>query len=150
MPDYRDQVDALASLMEEFGLTEATLTAEGFNVAFRRTLKKPSAVGASEAQEDQASQYPTVLQPTLFAEPSKPKGTPVASPMNGIFYISPSPSAPPFVRVGDTVTAGQVVGLIEAMKVFNEIPSPASGNVLEIVAESGSIVQPGDVLLYIG
>jgi acetyl-CoA carboxylase biotin carboxyl carrier protein len=70
--------------------------------------------------------------------------------MNGIFYASPSPASPQFVKEGETIQAGQVVGLIEAMKVFNEIPSTVSGVVLKLVAETGAVVQPGDVLLYVG
>ena len=69
--------------------------------------------------------------------------------MNGIFYSSPSPTAPPFVRVGEHVVAGQVVALIEAMKVFNEITASTSGEISKIVAEQGQVVQPGDPLVYI-
>ncbi len=75
---------------------------------------------------------------------------PVNSPMTGIYYTAPSPSAPPFVKEGDTVTADQVVGLIEAMKVFNEIVAPISGTVLKLTAKNGDIVNPGEPLLYIG
>jgi acetyl-CoA carboxylase biotin carboxyl carrier protein len=70
--------------------------------------------------------------------------------MNGIYYGAPSPGSKPFVTEGEVITAGQVVGLIEAMKVFNEIPSPVSGTVLKINVESGAVVQPGEPLLYIG
>ena len=70
--------------------------------------------------------------------------------MTGIYYASPNPSSPPFAKVGDEVIAGQTIGLIEAMKVFNEIPSPVSGTVLSITSASGDLVQNGDVLLYIG
>ena len=70
--------------------------------------------------------------------------------MTGIYYAGSNPSSPPFAKEGDTVTAGQVIGLIEAMKVFNEIPSPVSGTVLEVVAQSGQLVNPGDILMYIG
>lgn len=70
--------------------------------------------------------------------------------MTGIYYGSPSPSSPPYVKEGDNVTAGQVVGLIEAMKVFNEIHATVSGTVKKVVAESGAIVNPGDPLIYIG
>ncbi|RYG32121.1 hypothetical protein EON81_21385, partial [bacterium] len=79
-----------------------------------------------------------------------PKGTPITSPMNGIFYNAPSPGSPPFVKEGDTVQAGQTVGLIEAMKVFNEIPSPLSGTVLKTVAITGEVVELGGTLLLIG
>jgi acetyl-CoA carboxylase biotin carboxyl carrier protein len=74
----------------------------------------------------------------------------VSSPMTGIYYSAPSPNAPEFVKEGDSVTAGQVVGLIEAMKVFNEITATTSGKVLKLVAANGALVQPGDPLLYIG
>lgn len=70
--------------------------------------------------------------------------------MTGLYYSSPSPGAAPFVAEGDTVSAGQIVGLIEAMKVFNEIVSPVSGTVLSIVANNGQLVQPGEPLLYVG
>ena len=135
--------------MEEFRLNEASLTIEGFHIAFRRFLANPSSP-AHEPTEDEAGQVPVVAQPARPLDPPKPAGTPIASPMTGIFYASPSPSSPPFVRVGETVSAGQTVALIEAMKVFNEIPSPMSGTVLEFKAEPGSVVQHGDVLLYIG
>ena len=70
--------------------------------------------------------------------------------MAGIYYASPSPSAPAFVSEGDSVTVGQVVGLIEAMKVFNEITAMTSGKVTKLVAQTGKIVQPGEPLLFIG
>jgi acetyl-CoA carboxylase biotin carboxyl carrier protein len=79
-----------------------------------------------------------------------PKGTPITSPMTGIFYSSPSPGAPAYCKEGETVNAGQVVGLIEAMKVFNEITAPMSGTVIAIKAENSQLVQPGDPLIYIG
>ncbi len=78
-----------------------------------------------------------------------PAGTAVSSPMMGIYYDAPSPGSPPFVKVGDAITAGQVVGLIEAMKVFNEITSGLTGTVQSIVAKSGQLVQPGEPLIFI-
>ena len=138
------RIDDLAALMDEFGLAEAELDGEDWRVGFRRNGHRGDSGGTLTSN------------PSLVASPAppvaekKPSGTPVTSPMNGIFYGAPSPSAPPFVTPGGTVAAGQVVGLIEAMKVFNEITAPVSGSVGEIIAESGQLVQPGDVLLYIG
>lgn len=128
--------------MEEFGLAEAALEGEDWKISFRRHAE-PVAI-ASPA----AGRQPT--EDVAVAPAEAPKGTPISSPMTGIFYASPSPSAPPFVSIGDTVAAGDVVGLIEAMKVFNEITSPVSGTVLEVKAESGQLVNPGEPLIYVG
>ena len=65
----------------------------------------------------------------------------VAAPLTGIFYRSPSPQAEPFIQVGAQVAKGDVVGLIEAMKLFNEIRSTASGKVRRIMIESGQLVR---------
>jgi acetyl-CoA carboxylase biotin carboxyl carrier protein len=73
----------------------------------------------------------------------------LGSPMVGVFYSSASPGDPPFVNVGDIVSVGQTIGLIEAMKVFSEIPAEASGRIVEIVAMSGMLVQQSDPLFRI-
>jgi acetyl-CoA carboxylase biotin carboxyl carrier protein len=70
--------------------------------------------------------------------------------MMGIYYNTPSPGSPPFVKEGEVVQSGQVVGLIEAMKVFNEIVAPTGGTVSKIVATNGQLVQVNDPLLFIG
>ncbi len=73
----------------------------------------------------------------------------VTAPMVGVFYRAPGPGEPPFVEVGDRIERGQTVGVIEAMKVFSEVPSEHEGVVVEIVADDGKLVKPGDVLLYL-
>jgi len=145
--DLKGAVSELAQMMEEFGLTEAKLKGEDWSVSFSRLTPAAAASPTTTVSAD-TSVPRTAVRPTK-AEPAKPKGTPINSPMMGIFFTSPSPGAPPFVKEGDTVTAGQVVGLIEAMKVFNEITATVSGTVTAIPAESGRLVQPGDPLLYI-
>src|SRR5260221_9240122 len=74
---------------------------------------------------------------------------PIIAPLTGVYYAAPSPEEPPFVAVGDIVSAGQVVALIEAMKVFNEVQAEVAGRVTTIVAGNGNVVQKGDVLLRI-
>ena len=149
MPEYKQQISELAELMEEFRLGEAQLQTSEMRIAFkRRSTTKVVTTDPIESADDPSVE--TDVSSEEAGEAAKPKGIPITSPMNGIFYGSPSPASPPFVRVGEAVQAGQVVGLIEAMKVFNEIPSTVSGVVLELVAETGAVVQPGDVLLYIG
>ncbi|MCB8932824.1 MAG: biotin carboxyl carrier domain-containing protein [Chthonomonadaceae bacterium] len=132
--------------MREFHLAEATLQGEDWKIALRRGRR-------SDAPTGDLGQ-PLLLDfephaPVAAPEPQAPTGTPVNSPMNGIFYATPSPNTPPFVREGDTVSAGQVVGLIEAMKVFNEITAPLSGTVRKVLVESGQLVQPGEPLMIL-
>ena len=79
----------------------------------------------------------------------KPKRTPILSPMVGSFYSASSPSAAPYVSVGDTVAAGQVVCIIEAMKLMNEIESDVSGKIAQICVEDGQSVEYGQVLMYV-
>ncbi len=77
------------------------------------------------------------------------RSLPIIAPLTGVYYAAPSPEEPPFVAVGDVVSAGQVVALIEAMKVFNEVQAEVAGRVTTIVAGNGNVVQKGDVLLRI-
>jgi len=148
MDAYKRRVEELAELMSEFGLSEAELEGEGWKISLRKT--KPAAQVVTMAAIDAGA---PVAESVTFEEEvpavSAPPGIPVTSPMTGIYYSAPSPSSPPFVKEGDTVSAGQVVGLIEAMKVFNEITATMSGTVVKIAAESGQLVNPGDPLLYV-
>lgn len=73
----------------------------------------------------------------------------VTAPLTGVYYASPSPASPPFVNVGDIITVGQVVALVEAMKVFNEIQSEIAGRVMALPAKSGDVVQKGQALLKV-
>jgi acetyl-CoA carboxylase biotin carboxyl carrier protein len=77
------------------------------------------------------------------------RGLPIIAPLTGVYYAAPSPAEPPFVSVGDVVRVGQVVALIEAMKVFNEVQVEVAGCVTAIVASNGNVVQKGDVLLRV-
>ena len=73
----------------------------------------------------------------------------VVAPLTGVFYLSPSPSSAPFVEVGDVIQAGQVVCILEAMKVFNEIQSEVSGTVTAILPKNGQLVQKGEALIRV-
>ena len=74
---------------------------------------------------------------------------PIVSPTTGVYYSAPAPTSPSFVHPGDIVHVGQVIALIEAMKVFNEIQSEVSGRVIEILAINGEVVHKGDVLIKV-
>ena len=82
-------------------------------------------------------------------EPAAAEGTLVRSPIVGTFYRSPDPNSPSFVSVGDTVKVGQVLCIIEAMKLMNEIESELAGEVVKVYPENGQPVQYGDPLFTI-
>lgn len=74
---------------------------------------------------------------------------PVRTPLTGVYYLRPSPAERAYVEEGDVVSVGQIVGLVEAMKVFNEIRSEVAGRVVRIVAHGGELVETGQVLMEI-
>ena len=98
----------------------------------------PLARPQSEAGASAGSAATVVSGPDVPARTDYPT---VNAPLTGIFYRSPSPQGEPFIQVGSQVTKGDVVGLIEAMKLFNEIRSTASGRVRRIIIESGQLVR---------
>jgi acetyl-CoA carboxylase biotin carboxyl carrier protein len=87
--------------------------------------------------------------PAAPAPPPEAKGHTLKSPMVGTFYRAPSPGSPPFIEVGQSVTKGQTLCIIEAMKLLNEIESDASGTVKSILVENGQPVEYGQALFVI-
>jgi acetyl-CoA carboxylase biotin carboxyl carrier protein len=81
--------------------------------------------------------------------PKADKSIPIVAPLTGVYYTAASPTTPPFVSVGDIIHLGQVIAIIEAMKVFNEITAEVAGRVVAITGTNGMVVQKGDVLLRI-
>ena len=149
-----EAVDALAPALEQAGLDELELTVGDLHVR----LARPRAVTAAppaEAPPAPAAAPPAVAGPAAGGDGLTPFGEPapgrrhVTAPLTGVWYHAPSPGARPYVNEGDEVTAGQVVGLIEAMKLFNEIKSDLSGTVTRFLVESGTLVKRRQPLLEI-
>lgn len=148
--EMKDRIDELAELMCEFKLSEAEVKSDDFTIRFKKRSKAMATSAAESSPASELYQEDEIELDLAVSSPgNKPTGIPITSPMTGIYYASPSPSSPPFVHVGDVVTAGQVIGLIEAMKVFNEVPAPTSGTVSRIMVESGQLVNLGDPLMYV-
>ena len=146
----KDRIDELAELMCEYKLTEAEMKSDDFTIKFRKRSKTVAPTLVESAGIIDHEHDEEVEEASVSNAEGKPTGMPITSPMTGIYYASPSPSAPPFVKDGDAVSAGQVIGLIEAMKVFNEVPAPTSGTIVRITVESGQLVNLGDPLMYLG
>ncbi len=148
MSDLAQKTEQLAELVEEFGLDSASWKGDGWKVTLGEAKPASGPVAVSAAVPGSEP----VRRPKKERKASAPeavKGNPITSPMMGIFYGSPSPGSPAYVTPGSSVTTGDVVCLIEAMKVFNEITSPYTGKVIKVLAESGQLVQPGDVLVLV-
>jgi acetyl-CoA carboxylase biotin carboxyl carrier protein len=139
-----DLVRKLASLMDETGLTEIEYGIDGMNI---RVSKATTAQAVAAPQPVAA---PVAHEPAAPADiaPADHPGT-VKSPMVGVVYTSSDPDAPVFINVGDMVSEGQTLVLIEAMKVFNPIAAPKAGRVVRILIESGSPVEFGEPLVII-
>ena len=134
----------LAEIMDETGLTEIEIGSEGLSVRVGRSGTVVAAAAPA------ASAAPAAAVPAA-AESTSPADHPgvVTSPMVGVAYLAAEPGAAPFINVGDSVSEGDVVFLIEAMKVFNQIKAPRSGTVKNIFIESGAPVEFGEPLLII-
>jgi acetyl-CoA carboxylase biotin carboxyl carrier protein len=83
------------------------------------------------------------------AAPIPPGMAPITAPLLGTFYVAPEPGAPPFVKVGETITEDTTVGLIEVMKVFNSVRSGVKGVVTELVVQNGQFVEHGQTLFLV-
>jgi acetyl-CoA carboxylase biotin carboxyl carrier protein len=141
-------IKALAETLEESGISELDFTEGGTRVLLRRRLEPPPATPASVGRIPAA--HPMRPRAETLGPASAPNpGVAVLAPLTGVFYASPSPSAPSFVAVGDPVQAGQVVCIIEAMKVFNEIKCEVAGLVTAVTAQNGQLVHRGDAVLRI-
>ena len=106
------------------------------------TVVPAAAPGAAPAT-DGAAARPATADADAFTRPS------VKAPLSGIYYGAPSPGATPYVAVGDHVAVGQIIGLIEAMKLFNEIKSDLAGRVVKINAENGKLVRAKQPLIEV-
>jgi acetyl-CoA carboxylase biotin carboxyl carrier protein len=134
-------VDRLAGVLERSDLSELEVEAGGTALVLRKAVAvapAPAATPTVEAAAEPAS--------GRDAPPARPS---VKAPLTGIFYASPAPGSPPYVQAGGEVAVGQIIGLIEAMKLFNEIKSDLSGRVVRLVAESGQLVKAKQPLVEV-
>jgi acetyl-CoA carboxylase biotin carboxyl carrier protein len=141
IPFDPDAIRALAAVLAETGLSEIEIAEKDSRIRVVRATAPvavapvaiaPAAVAAAPAAPDESS-HPGA----------------VTSPMVGVAYLSPEPGTPPFVTVGQAVTAGQTLLLIEAMKTFNQIKAPKAGIVARILVANSTPVEYGEVLMIL-
>jgi acetyl-CoA carboxylase biotin carboxyl carrier protein len=146
-----DLIDRLAALLDRTELTELEVQVGATGLV----LRKPSAfapvasVAATTGPATGAGTEAGAAAPTMAADAGPPARPAVMAPLTGIWYGSPSPGSAPYVNLGGEVAVGQVIGLIEAMKLFNEIKSDKAGRVAKINAEDGKLVRAKQPLIEV-
>lgn len=144
------RVKALAEALEGSEVSDLDLTESGTRVVLRRRLATLAggALAARDAPARGRRARPPRLDGAVGAHAPDP-GVAVVAPFTGVFYGSPSPSSAPFALEGESVQAGQVVCIIEAMKVFNEVKSEIAGTLVKVLAQDGQLVQKGEPVVRI-
>ena len=147
-----DYLDKLAKIVYENDLSEITLEDEERAVCFKRE-KQVAPMPAAVAPVMPATVTSQVITPekveAKVEAPVEHSGKPITAPMVGTFYAAPSPEAEAFVEVGKTIAEGDVVCIVEAMKLMNEIKSECSGKITQICVKNGDPVEFGQVLMYV-
>ncbi|MEP6640225.1 MAG: biotin/lipoyl-containing protein [Chloroflexota bacterium] len=148
-------IDRLADLLERSDLSELEVESGGIGLILRKPVAaapaavspgggaNPTAPAGADAGPAPGDPAAAGRDPAVTAKPS------VKAPLTGIFYASPAPGSAPYVQAGGEVAVGQVIGLIEAMKLFNEIKSDLAGRVVRVVPDSGALVKAKQPLIEV-
>jgi acetyl-CoA carboxylase biotin carboxyl carrier protein len=153
------KVKYLVRLMKHYDVTDLDITDGAARIHLQRRGPEPPALAAafpapagppvSYPQPPAATAAPAPAAPPATAEPAGPKTIVVESPMVGTYYSSSAPDSPPFVSVGSVVQPSTTLCIIEAMKVFTDIPAGVSGTIAEILVKSGQPVEFGQPLFRV-
>ncbi len=146
-------IDRLAELLDRSDLTEIEVESGGTGVILRKPgsalAAAPEAAATATAAQPAHSGDATGAESSAGRDPGPPARPSIKAPLTGIFYASPAPGSAPYVQVGGEVAVGQIIGLIEAMKLFNEIKSDLAGRVVRVVPESGTLVKAKGPLIEV-
>ena len=153
-------IKELAKIMQETGITSLHLTEGALDISMERNTAAPApAVQPVAVQAPVAVPEPELSAPTAEPAAVEPQAvgttidfnhiTEVKSPMVGVFYAAPSPDAQPYVQVGSKVKNGDVLCIIEAMKLMNEITAEQDGEIVDICVQSGQVVEYSQTLFKI-
>ena len=140
------KIEEVVRLMEKHNLMEITIEEEGVKI---HLSKAKTGLKESSVQMTSPVQAPLQPQPAIPPKEEKRKGVEIKAPMVGTFYHAPSPDAQPFVKVGSKVKEGDVLCIIEAMKLMNEIKCEVKGKIIDILIENGNPIEFGQVLFLV-
>jgi acetyl-CoA carboxylase biotin carboxyl carrier protein len=144
------EIKEMIQLMNENGLSEIELEKDGLKIKLKKNIA--GFIEQSIIAHDPRPMHAAPAREAATRETTKPAASAknvIKSPMVGTFYAAPTPDAPPFVGVGSEVQVGQVVCIIEAMKLMNEIKSEVKGKIVEISVNNGDPVEFGQVVFVV-
>ena len=152
------RIHYLARLMQRYDLTSLDMADGPVQIRLRRRGPELASRAAASVPHPTSGVYPApyaAAAPSTPAEPAQPPAAPaekpvyIESPMVGTYYTSRAPDAPPLVTAGSAVQPGTIVCIIEAMKVFTDIPAGVSGTIVEVLAKNGQAVEYGQPLFRV-
>ncbi len=141
------EIKEMIALMNENGLMELEVEKEGMRIRLKKSGGGTEAPIIIESQK--VTQAPLISQPAAETSKTVANSVEIKAPMVGTFYRAPSPEAPPYVEIGQVIEPGQVICIIEAMKLMNEIKSEIKGKIIEILAENAEPVEFGQPMMLI-
>ncbi len=141
-----DRIRELAALLDEYRLSAVSASWGDVQVRLERT-PGPAAAVPAPAAPPAAPRAPAAK--TEAAEPGASPQLTIEAPMVGTFYRAPSPGAEPYVREGDAIKGGQILCIIEAMKLMNEIEAKVSGRIVKVLVDNGLAVEYGQPLFLV-
>lgn len=152
-----DDVREILAILEESSFDELRLETDELKISIRRNgagsvVVDQGSPAAAPFGSNSAAQPPalvTAAAPTVHAGSAQSSLIDVVAPMLGIFYHAPKPGADNYVKVGDRVTSGAIIGIIEVMKLMNPVPAGIDGEVIEIIAPDAELVEYGQLLLRV-
>jgi len=142
-------IDRLEKLLNASELTEMEIEVGETALVLRKPGAFVPTVESGPGTQSVATPAAAAPQQSTAAPSPEPALNAVVAPLTGLFYASPSPGSEPYVKPGAQVLVGQVIGLIEAMKLFNEIKSDRAGRVVRVVPEDGALVKAKDPLVEV-
>ena len=143
----REEIESLVFLLNQHQLTELEVEKKGVRIRIRRDPTPLSISSVDQSTETREAVTPEPVSPVIPADQGK--FVTVTSPIVGTFYRSPSPDADPYVEEGDFVKKGQVLCIVEAMKLMNEIEAESDGRIMKVLIESTTPVEYGQALFLI-